>query len=100
MKKFLIFTLIGIVVILALVTVVGLIRAKQDKSFSPEEEVLYTDGDLTVKVFYNRPSKKERDIYGGLVPYGKVWRTGANEATTFETSKDLLIEGSVLKKGK
>jgi hypothetical protein len=100
MKKFLIFTLIGIVVLLALVTAVGLIRAKQDKSFSPEEEVLYTDGDLTVKVFYNRPSKKGRDIYGGLVPYGKVWRTGANEATTFETSKDLTIEGKTLKAGK
>src|SRR5688500_16267837 len=100
MKKFLIFTLIGIVVLLALVTVVGLIRAKQDKSFSPEDEVLFNDGDLTVKVFYNRPYKKGREIYGELVPYDKVWRTGANEATTFETSKALTIEGKTLKAGK
>jgi hypothetical protein len=51
-------------------------------------------------VFYNRPYKKGREIFGSLVPYDKVWRTGANEATTFETNKDLLIEGRTLKKGK
>ena len=55
---------------------------------------------LTVKVFYNRPYKKGREIFGGLVPFDKVWRTGANEATTFETNKDLTIEGKKLKAGK
>jgi hypothetical protein len=73
---------------------------KQTKSFSPEEEVAFRQDKLVVKVFYNRPSKKGRKIYGGLVPYGKVWRTGANEATTFETSQDLKIQGKALKKGK
>ena len=54
---------------------------------------------LKVKVFYNRPYKKGRDIFGDLVPYGEVWRTGANEATTFEVNKDILIDGTLLKSG-
>jgi hypothetical protein len=39
-------------------------------------------------------------IFGGLVPYGEVWRTGANEATTFTTNQDLLVDGSFLAAGK
>lgn len=100
MKKFFIFSLIGVAVIAAIVAFIGFMQLKNTKSFSPEEEVLFTQGDLTIKVFYNRPSKKGRDIFGGLVPYDQVWRTGANEATTFETNKDLLIEGQTLKAGK
>lgn len=70
------------------------------KSFSPEDTVTYSEGDLTLKVFYNRPYKKGREIFGELVPYNKVWRTGANEATTFYTSEDILVDGSLLKAGK
>ncbi len=100
MKKFLIFALIGIVVIVALVAVVNYYNVKKEKSLSPEDSETFTKGDLTVKVLYNRPYKKGRKIYGGLVPYDKVWRTGANEATTFETNKALSIEGQNLKPGK
>ncbi|HET9487715.1 MAG TPA: DUF2911 domain-containing protein [Chryseosolibacter sp.] len=100
MKKFLIFSLIGIAVIAAIVAFIGFMQLKNTKSFSPEEEVVFTQDDLTINVFYNRPSKKGREIFGGLVPYDQVWRTGANEATTFETNKDLLIEGQTLKAGK
>ena len=100
MKKFFIFSLIGIAAIAAIVAFIGFMQLKNTKSFSPEEEVEFQQGDLTIKVFYNRPSKKEREIFGGLVPYDQVWRTGANEATTFETSKDLMIEGQTLKAGK
>ena len=100
MKKFLIFTGIAIVVLIVLGRVTMYYMKKQTKSFSPEEEVVFNDKDLTVKVFYNRPYKKDREIFGALVPYGAVWRTGANEATTFETSKDLRFEGKVLKSGK
>ncbi|MAX69965.1 MAG: hypothetical protein CMC76_02540 [Flavobacteriaceae bacterium] len=67
---------------------------------SPKDSAKISLNDLDIKVEYNRPSKRERDIFGALVPYNKVWRTGANEATTFETNKDLMIEGMVLKKGK
>jgi len=100
MKKFFIFSLIGIAVIAAIVAFIGFMQLKNTKSFSPEEEVVFNQGDLTIKVFYNRPSKKGREIFGGLVPFDKVWRTGANEATTFETNHDILIEGQTLKAGK
>jgi hypothetical protein len=100
MRKFVIFSLIGAAFIAILVIVIGYIQLRETKSFSPEDEALYTQDDLTLKVFYNRPYKKNREIFGALVPYDKVWRTGANEATTFETNKDLLIEGKTLKAGK
>lgn len=100
MRKFFIFSLIGIAVIAAIVAFIGFIQLKNTKSFSPEEEVLFNQGDLKINVFYNRPSKKGREIFGGLVPYEVIWRTGANEATTFETNKDLVIEGETLKAGK
>ena len=67
---------------------------------SPKDSAEITLNDLKIKVEYNRPSKRERDVFGALVPFDKVWRTGANEATTFETNKDLMIDGMVLKKGK
>ena len=69
------------------------------KSFSPEETVTYTENGLDVSVYYNRPSKKGRAIFGELIPYGETWRTGANEATTFDTATDLLVEGKPLPAG-
>jgi hypothetical protein len=50
-------------------------------------------GGKSVAVDYSRPQMKERKIFGGLVPYGQVWRAGANEATTFVTTADLMIGG-------
>jgi hypothetical protein len=100
MKKFVIFTLIGAAIIAVLVVIIGYVQLKKTKSFSPEDQVVYEQADLTLKVFYNKPFKKNRVIFGNLVPYNKVWRTGANEATTFETNKDLTIEGKKLKAGK
>ncbi len=70
------------------------------KSFSPENSLEYQDADVQISIHYNRPFKKGRVIFGGLVPYGKTWRTGANEATVFETDKDLLVGGKKLAKGK
>jgi hypothetical protein len=100
MKKFLIFSLVGVAILGILIAGIAFMQLKKTKSFSPEEEVNFTQGDLTIKVFYNRPFKKGREIFGQLVPYDKVWRTGANEATTFENTKDIQIEGKTLKKGK
>ena len=48
----------------------------------------------TVTVDYSSPRAKGRKIYGGLVPYGEVWRTGANEATTFVTTGDAMVGGT------
>src|SRR5206468_358854 len=45
-------------------------------------------------VDYSSPRAKGRKIFGGLVPYGEVWRAGANEATTFVTTADLMVGGS------
>ena len=91
----------GVVVVLA----VGLLvffRVYYTKSFSPEADIAFVDADLKVHVFYNRPFKKGRIIFAkdGLVPFGKVWRTGANEASNFETSKDLTFGSQSLPKGK
>jgi len=99
MKKVLVLAVVGILVV-AILFAVGYFRLKQTKSYSPEDHVVFHQDDLSITVFYNRPYKKGRDIFGKLVPYGKVWRTGANEATTFETNKDLKMDGSTLKAGK
>jgi hypothetical protein len=96
MKKFLI--VVGIVILLIIGALVVFIQ--NTKSASPEADVNFHSGDLSVDIFYNRPSKRGREIFGGLVPYGKVWRTGANEATVFETNKDLINNGKTLKAGK
>jgi hypothetical protein len=55
--------------------------------------------DHYVKITYSQPQKKNREIFGALVPYGKVWRTGANEATEITTTKDILISDILLKAG-
>ena len=70
------------------------------KPLSPKDTVEFKLNDLELEVFYNRPSKRERLIFGGLVPYDKVWRTGANEATTFETNKALKVGTDSLQAGK
>lgn len=54
---------------------------------------------VTVVVEYGRPSVAGRAIWGSLVPYGQVWRTGADEATTITFDKDVAIEGKPLAKG-
>lgn len=99
MKRFLIFLAVGVALI-AVLLLVQQIQRKKTKSLSPEEEVNYSERDLKIKVLYNRPSKRGRKIFGELVPYGKVWRTGANEATTFETNKSITVEGKTLAPGK
>ncbi len=51
-------------------------------------------GGKTITVDYSSPRAKGRKIYGGLVAYGEVWRAGANEATTFVTTADVMVGGS------
>ena len=72
---------------------------------SPKETVSYSSEISNLEVVYSRPYKKDRLIFGSeedgaLVPFGKYWRTGANAATTFETSSDILFNGEKLKSGK
>jgi hypothetical protein len=56
-------------------------------------------GGKTIKTDYSSPRMKGRKIYGDLVPYGKVWRTGANEATTFVNSADVVVGGKTVPAG-
>ena len=74
--------------------------SKKDDRPSPPQEANATIGDLSIKLVYSSPGVKNRKIWGELVPYAKVWRTGANEATTVEVSRDTKVGGSVLKAGK
>lgn len=94
---------IGLAVIAGLLLVLFIafkIMQSNTKKHSPEGNVSLKTDKMEVEVFYNRPFKKDREIFGGLVPYGEVWRTGANEATTFTTSADLNIMGKTLPAGK
>ncbi len=94
--KRIVFILLGLVII----GFCGMYFMKKNtKKHSPEQIVTHSAKDANFTVFYNRPYKKGREVFGNLVPYDKVWRTGANEATTFTTDKDLLIDGTLLKAG-
>jgi hypothetical protein len=67
---------------------------------SPPITVEQTVGFSKIKVSHGRPGVKGRQIFGGLVPWGEVWRTGADEATIFEISHDALVDGKKLPAGK
>jgi len=66
---------------------------------SPKATLMQTVGLTDVTITYSRPGVKGRAIWGSLVPYDKVWRTGANEATTINFSDDVWINGNKLTKG-
>lgn len=67
---------------------------------SPKSTLTQTVGLTDVNIEYSRPSTKGRVVFGDLVPFGKVWRTGANANTTISFSDDVVINSVVLKKGK
>ncbi|GAA4404502.1 hypothetical protein GCM10023187_21920 [Nibrella viscosa] len=66
---------------------------------SPGASVMQTIGTTDVTVKYSRPAMRGREIFGTLVPYGQLWRTGANAATTLSTTTDLLVNGQRLPAG-
>jgi Protein of unknown function (DUF2911) len=67
---------------------------------SPTQVVKQNFGVGFIELNYSRPAKKDRKIMGDLVPFGKVWRTGANAATTLTFSEDVTIGGKEIKAGK
>jgi hypothetical protein len=69
------------------------------KASPPATATCDLGGGKTIKTDYSSPRAKGRKIYGGLVPYGEVWRTGANEATTFVTSADVIVGGTTVPAG-
>lgn len=66
---------------------------------SPRASVMQVVGTTELEISYCRPAVRGRQIWGALVPYDKVWRTGANEVTTFKASTDVKIEGKPLPAG-
>jgi hypothetical protein len=93
--KSLFLTFVGILAVSVLFA-----QADKSKRPSPPETASGTVAGSTITINYSSPAVKGRKIWGGLVPYDQVWRTGANEATIFETSKDIQVEGKELKAGK
>lgn len=80
----------------------SLIWAQEDKSKRASPPAVATGKVMgaTITINYSSPAVKGRKIWGGLVPYDKVWRAGANEATLFETDKAIKVEGKSLPAGK
>ncbi|MCF4102319.1 DUF2911 domain-containing protein [Gillisia sp. M10.2A] len=74
-------------------TTEGLNFAKLDAS--PMDLAIYKNADnkVVARVIYSRPQKRNREIFGKLVPYGEVWRTGANESTELTLYKDMMVAG-------
>ena len=74
--------------------------AQDKKPGSTAETATGKINGATITINYGSPSVRGREIWGGLVPFDKVWRAGANNATTFETDKDITVNGSKLPAGK
>lgn len=66
---------------------------------SPSAKVMETVGMTEVEIAYSRPSMRGRGIFGDLVPYNEMWRTGANASTKITFSSDVIVEGNELKAG-
>ena len=96
MKAISAFVLLSSALLLATLTT----HAQDKPRVSPPAKASGTIAGSAIAVNYSQPSVKGRKIWGELVPSNEVWRTGANEATTFETSKDIKVEGSLLPAGK
>jgi hypothetical protein len=88
-----------LVLLVAFVSVAGFAQEKGKRPSPPAKAEGTVDG-AKIVIDYSTPYVKGRKIFGGLEPYGKVWRTGANEATTFDVDKNVKIEGKELAKGK
>lgn len=92
----------GFALTLAGLLMTTFLYAQMDKSkrASPPEIATGTVAGSTITIDYSSPAVKGRKVWGDLVPYDKVWRLGANEATIFETSKEIKVEGKNLPAGK
>ena len=80
-------------------------KSPMDMNYSPQGyPILKMNGKATQKpncrILYSRPQKSGRDIFGGIITYGQVWRLGANEATEIEFFRNVSINGKTITKGK
>src|SRR6201998_1104593 len=91
--------LIAVSALLILFTAAAFAQMGGGRPSPPASATCDLGGGKTIKTAYSSPRMKGRKIYGDLVPFGKVWRTGANEATTFVTSSDVVIGGKTVSAG-
>jgi hypothetical protein len=89
--------IIALAIIIANFTIEAQVKTPQS---SPKATIFQTVGLTDIEVVYSRPAARGRAVFGNLVPFGKLWRTGANENTTISFSDDVIIDGKTLKKGK
>jgi len=89
--------LLAVVVLLGFSGVFAQLKVPRE---SQMQSIMQTVGDTSVTVVYYRPNVKDRKVFGEMEKYGAVWRTGANDNTTFEVSNDVKINGQTLPKGK
>lgn len=82
------------------VATISLVNAQDKKPKSPPMKSEGKSGGVGIKIDYHAPSARDRKVMGKLVPYGKVWRTGANNATTIEFDQDAKVEGKDIAAGK
>jgi len=77
----------------------GMAQGPLEPRPSPMASIAMRYKDTYVKITYSQPQKRGREIFGKVVPFGKVWRTGANEATEITTTRNIQINGTLLKAG-
>ncbi len=92
------FSVLGMVAVTLLFSMNTIAQPKKPV-LSPADSVSGKIGKANVEIKYSSPSVKGRQILGALIPYGEVWRAGANAATTFTSDKDLNVEGKTLPAG-
>lgn len=95
MRRFVFFSLIGFV----LATTSSFAQLAVSPRSSPLNMVTSRYKDTYLKITYSQPHKRGREIFGKVVPYGEVWRTGANEATEITITRNILIDGDTLQAG-
>jgi len=101
-KKIILFSLAGIILIVVAYAAYLMLTTR---SHSPVERMVFMDSNFQLSVDYCRPFKKGRIIFGeesegALLPFGKYWRTGANEATEIEFNRDIQVNGNTLRSGR
>lgn len=100
MKRRRMILMLFVIVLVVVAGVSGAERGEDTNRKSKNGEVRGPIGGVEVTLEYGRPNVKDRKIWGGLVPYDRVWRTGADEATTISFDRDVKIEGEALPAGR
>ena len=83
--------LAAVTVATLVLSAVAVAQEPKKAPLSPPQEVKWASNAKSITINYNAPSKRGRAIMGGLVPYGQVWRTGANAATKLTTTTDIML---------